>query len=126
MEEETPTVVLSGFASLVLTAKSLSLFLVGGLAEIGGGYLLWQWMRHGKPFWYAILGAVLLIVYGVLPNFQPSPAFGRVYAAYGGIFVILSLLWAWKFDGAKPDRPDIWGAVLCLIGVCIIMYYPRK
>lgn len=113
-------------AGVLSTLKSLALFFVGGLCEIGGGYLLWQWLRYGKPFWYALAGAVLLILYGVLPNFQPSALFGRVYAAYGGIFIVLSLLWAWRFDGKKPDTPDLWGAALCLLGVCVIMYWPRK
>ena len=70
--------------------------------------------------------AVLMVFYGVLPNFQPSTMFGRVYAAYGGVFIVLSLLWDWKFDKNIPDKADCWGATLCLIGVAIIMYWPRK
>ena len=107
-------------------AKSALLFLLAGLCEIGGGYLLWQWWRKGAPFSLGLLGAVLLVLYGILPAFQPSASFGRVYAAYGGVFVVMSLLWDWKFDGRRPDSADTWGAALCLIGVAVIMYWPRK
>lgn len=110
----------------MILAKSILLFLTACLFEIGGGYLMWQWLRYGKPLLWGIAGAVLLVLYGVLPNFQPSANFGRVYAAYGGLFIVASLLWDWKFDRRVPDRPDIWGGMLCLIGVAIIMYWPRK
>jgi len=107
-------------------AQSLGLFVLAGLFEIGGGWLMWQWVRNGKGFRYAVAGAVLLLLYGVLPNFQPASAFGRVYAAYGGVFVVMSLLWDWRFDGKRPDAPDLWGSALCLVGVAVIMYWPRK
>jgi small multidrug resistance family-3 protein len=114
-----------GVAALTV-AKSIGLFVLAGLFEIGGGWLMWQWIRNGKGFRYAVAGAVLLVLYGVLPNFQPAPAFGRVYAAYGGVFVVMSLLWDWRFDGKRPDSPDLWGSALCLVGVAVIMYWPRK
>ncbi len=76
----------------MVIAKSLLFFLAAGLCEIGGGYLVWLWLREGKSTWYALVGAVVLILYGVIPTFQPAN-FGRVYAAYGGVFVALSLLW---------------------------------
>lgn len=110
----------------MLLIKSLLLFFLAGLAEIGGGYLIWQWFRKGQPFYFAIIGAALLIVYGLLPSFQPTAAFGRVYAAYGAIFIVMSLLWDWRFDGRKPDGPETWGALICLIGVSVIMYWPRR
>lgn len=109
-------------ASTVL--RSAFLFLVAGLAEIGGGYLVWRAIRNGASLWVAVAGAVLLVAYGVIPTLQPS-AFGRTYAAYGGVFIVLSLLWGWVVDRVRPDTPDIVGALVCLVGVGVIMYWPR-
>ena len=103
---------------------SISLFVLAGLCEIGGGYLVWMWFREGRPAGYAVAGSILLILYGIIPPFQTAH-FGRVYAAYGGMFIILSLLWGWSADGSRPDRFDIVGAVICLIGMAVIMYMPR-
>lgn len=105
-------------------AKSVVYFVLAGLCEIGGGYLVWLWLREGKSFWCAVLGAFVLIVYGVIPTLQPA-GFGRVYAAYGGVFIVLSILWGWKIDGAIPDRFDVLGGAVSLAGVGIIMYWPR-
>jgi len=103
---------------------SIGLFVLAGLCEIGGGYLVWLWLRGGKPIGYALVGALALILYGIIPTFQQAH-FGRVYAAYGGMFIILSLLWGWGLDGTRPDRFDIVGAILCLAGTAVIMYGPR-
>lgn len=107
------------------TVKSIFYFVLAGFLEIGGGYLIWLWLKENKSFWFAILGALILIAYGVVPTFQPAN-FGRVYAAYGGIFVMLSVLWGWKVDRITPDKYDIIGTLISLIGVGIIMYWPRK
>ena len=104
---------------------SIGLFILAGLCEIGGGYLLWLNLREGKPWWYAAAGGIVLILYGVIPTFQPAH-FGRVYAAYGGMFIVLALLWGWSLDGTRPDRFDVFGAVLCLVGMAVIMYAPRS
>lgn len=104
--------------------KSLGYFVIAGLFEIGGGNLIWLWLREGKDLWYGILGAFVLILYGIVPTLQPAN-FGRVYAAYGGIFIILSLLWGWKIDNVLPDRFDVIGGAIALLGVLIIMYWPR-
>jgi small multidrug resistance family-3 protein len=104
--------------------SSLGLFVVAGLCEIGGGYLVWQWWREGKSALVGIVGAAVLILYGIIPTYQ-AQHFGRVYAAYGGVFILLSLLWGWAADGIAPDRFDIAGALVCLAGVAIIMYSPR-
>jgi small multidrug resistance family-3 protein len=104
--------------------KSIAYFILAGLCEIGGGYLVWIWLRENKSFWYAVAGAVVLVVYGVVPTFQPAD-FGRVYAAYGGVFIVLSILWGWKIDNVTPDRFDIIGGMVSLLGVVIIMYWPR-
>ena len=108
----------------MLVAKSLALFVVAGLCEIGGGYLVWLWLREGKSLWVALAGAIVLILYGIIPTMQAAN-FGRVYAAYGGVFVILSILWGWKVDNILPDRFDVLGGLICLIGVGVIMYWPR-
>ncbi len=102
--------------------RSLLLFLLAGLAEIGGGWLVWQWLREGKSFLLGILGAIVLVGYGITPTLQEEPAFGRVYAAYGGIFVVLSIVWAWQVDEWQPDRFDLLGAAVALVGVFIIMW----
>lgn len=106
--------------------KSIFYFIVAGIFEIGGGYLIWLWLREGRSFLYGIFGAVILILYGVIPTLQPSGVnFGRVYAAYGGIFIALSILWGWKVDNVIPDKFDLIGGAIALIGVIIIMYAPR-
>lgn len=103
---------------------SLGLFVLAGLCEIGGGYLVWLALREGRHWGYAIGGATILILYGVIPTFQPAH-FGRVYAAYGGAFIVLSLHWGSQIDGNKLDRFDLIGAGICLVGMMIIMYAPR-
>jgi small multidrug resistance family-3 protein len=105
-------------------AVSLAYFLAAGLCEIGGGYLVWLWLREGKSLWLAVLGGVVLVLYGIIPTLQPAH-FGRVYAAYGGVFIVLSLLWGWKIAGVSPDTPDIIGGLIALLGVLVIMYWPR-
>lgn len=107
-----------------VVASSVFLFFLAGLCEIGGGWFVWQWLREGKGFWWGLVGAVILILYGVIPTFQPGH-FGRVYAAYGGFFIVLSLIWGWILDGNIPDRFDMVGAVIALAGVSMIMYWPR-
>jgi small multidrug resistance family-3 protein len=108
----------------MMIIKSLIYFVLAGLCEIGGGYLVWLWLREGKPPRYGLAGAIVLVFYGIVPTLQPAH-FGRVYAAYGGIFIVMSLLWGWKVDGVVPDRFDIVGGIVALIGVGIIMYWPR-
>ncbi|MDH3445157.1 MAG: YnfA family protein [Deltaproteobacteria bacterium] len=103
---------------------SIALFVMAGLFEIAGGWLVWQWLRGGRGLTWGILGAMILILYGVIPTFQPAH-FGRVYAAYGGFFIVLSLVWGWMLDGNAPDVFDVAGAGIALLGVSIIMYWPR-
>jgi len=105
--------------------KSLMLFFIAGLLEIGGGYLVWQWLREDKPWWHGLAGAALLILYGVAATWQTAN-FGKVYATYGGVFIAMSILWAWKIDGFKPDKFDIIGGAIALTGVFIIIYMPRR
>jgi small multidrug resistance family-3 protein len=104
--------------------RSIALFIVAGLFEIGGGYLVWQWWRNGAAFVLGVIGGFVLFLYGIVPTYQPAH-FGRVYAAYGGWFVVLSIAWGWIVDRMAPDRFDILGGAVCLAGVAIIMYSPR-
>ena len=103
---------------------SLFYFVIAGLCEIGGGYLVWLWLREGKNLWVGLVGGLVLFLYGIVPTFQPA-SFGRVYAAYGGVFVVLSLLWGWQIDKVTPDKFDILGGLIALVGVGVIMYWPR-
>ena len=121
-EELTANHVMRGLS--VTLPLSIGLFLLAGLCEIGGGYLVWIWLRQGKPIGYALCSALVLILYAIIPTFQ-SAHFGRVYAAYGGMFIVLSLLWGWGFDGTRPDRFDAIGCLICLVGMMVIMYWPR-
>jgi small multidrug resistance family-3 protein len=102
---------------------SLLVFVLSGLCELGGGYLIWLWLREGKSLWLALVGALLLTTYGFVATLQPAN-FGRAYAAYGGIFIMLSILWGWQIDQITPDRPDWVGTTVILIGVLIMMYAP--
>jgi small multidrug resistance family-3 protein len=104
--------------------KSLFYFVIAGFCEIGGGYLMWLWRREGKSLGFAVIGAVVLVLYGIIPTLQPAH-FGRVYAAYGGIFIVLSILWGWQIDRIAPDRFDLLGGLIALVGVLVIMYWPR-
>ena len=105
--------------------KSALLFILAGLAEIGGGYLVWLWLREKKSILIGIAGAIVLVLYGVIPTFQVYPQFGRVYAAYGGIFIVLSLFWGWIIDKKRPDLFDWLGGLVALAGATIIIWMPR-
>jgi small multidrug resistance family-3 protein len=106
--------------------RATALFAVAGLAEIGGGWLMWQWLRESRPWPWGLVGAIVIVLYGVIPTLQADPHFGRVYAAYGGVFIVLSLLWGRLFDGFEADRWDVVGAAICLIGVGVIFFGPRS
>lgn len=108
----------------MLVTYSILLFLLAGLCEIGGGYLVWQWWRNDTHWAVGLTGAVILFLYALIPTYQPAH-FGRVYAAYGGWFVVLSIAWGWSVDDIAPDRFDLIGGLICLFGVTVIMYWPR-
>ena len=106
-------------------ARSLVLFALAAVAEIGGAWLIWQgWREHRGLLWIAA-GVMALGLYGFAASLQPDPNFGRILAAYGGVFVAGSLAWGVVVDKFRPDRWDITGAAICLIGVAVIMYAPR-
>lgn len=104
--------------------RSIVYFLGAGLLEIGGGYLVWLWLREQRPAWMGLLGGLALATYGMVATLQPA-SFSRVYAAYGGVFIVLSLAWGWGIDGHRPDRWDYLGGALCIFGMVLIMYGPR-
>ena len=108
-----------------MTGRSILLFAAAALAEIGGAYLVWIGIKEDKGFLVVAVGIVALGLYGVIASLQPDANFGRVLAAYGGVFIIGSLIWGVAFDGFKPDRYDLLGAAICLVGVGVIMYAPR-
>ena len=111
-------------SSTATTMSSLGLFLIAALAEIGGGYLVWLWMRRKKKIIFGIVGGIVLFTYGIIPTLQPAD-FGRVYAAYGGFFIISSILWGAIIDKKKPDKYEIIGAIVAVLGASIIFYSPR-
>ena len=92
----------------IIGISSIGLFLLAALAEIGGGYLVWLWIRQKKKLIFGIIGGIILFTYGIIPTLQPSN-FGRVYAAYGGFFIICSILWGMFIDKKKPDRYEVIG-----------------
>jgi small multidrug resistance family-3 protein len=104
--------------------KSVVLFIFAGLFEIGGAYLVWGWLREGKGLLFGLLGMAVLCLYGVVQTIQVAE-FGRVFAAYGGIFIVMALLWGYFIDKKMVDRFDIAGAAICLAGATIIMFWPR-
>ncbi|HJT83901.1 MAG TPA: YnfA family protein [Nitrososphaeraceae archaeon] len=104
---------------------TLLLFFLAGVCEIGGGYLVWLWLRDDMGWYLGLLGGFILFLYAIIPTFQPSH-FHRIYAAYGGIFIIMSVLWGWIIGGIAPDFYDFFGASVAILGVAIIYYMPRK
>ena len=107
-----------------IIVTTLAVFFLAALLEIGGGYLVWKWLREHKGKIFGLIGGLVLFLYGVIPTLQPAE-FGRVYATYGGIFVVSSVLWGYWVDKKKPDRFEIIGSIIVLIGVAIIFYFPR-
>jgi small multidrug resistance family-3 protein len=105
---------------------SIALFIVAGIFEVGGGYLVWIGLRDKKSPWVCIpIGAVVLVAYGLIPTFQPVDSFGRIYAVYGGFFVVLSYAWSVVFDGFQLDWGDYLGGAIALFGVCVAWFWPR-
>jgi small multidrug resistance family-3 protein len=105
--------------------RSILLFVLAAIAEIGGAWLIWQGVREHRGWIWIGVGAIALGAYGFVATLQPDAHFGRILAAYGGIFVAGSLVWGMALDGFRPDRWDVTGALICLLGVAVIMYAPR-
>ena len=120
----------SGFpgqlASVAMSVvRSVLLFALAAVAEIGGAWMIWQGVREHRGLAWVGAGIAALAAYGFVATFQDDPNFGRILAAYGGVFVAGSLAWGMAFDGFRPDRYDVLGALVCLAGVGVIMYAPR-
>lgn len=105
--------------------RSIALFVLAALLEIGGAWLVWQGVREHRGLAWVGAGVVALGLYGFVATLQPDAHFGRILAAYGGVFVAGSLAWGVVLDGYRPDRYDVIGALVCLAGVAVIMYAPR-
>lgn len=105
--------------------RSLLLFGLAAVAEIGGAWLVWQGLREHRGWLWVGAGFIALGLYGVVATLQPDAHFGRILAAYGGVFVVGSIAWGMAMDGYRPDRWDVAGAALCLAGMGMIMYAPR-
>jgi small multidrug resistance family-3 protein len=103
---------------------TLAVFFFAALLEIGGGYLVWKWLREHRGKIFGLVGGLILFAYGIVLTLQPAE-FGLVYSAYGGIFVASSILWGYWVDKKKPDRFEIIGSIIVLIGVAVIFYFPR-
>jgi small multidrug resistance family-3 protein len=116
--------ILSELNTTFVVLTSIALFFVAAAAELGGGYMVWKWLRERKGVLFGILGGIVLFIYGVIPTFQPAQ-FGRVYAAYGGIFIVSSILWGMLVDKKKPDRYEVIGSLIAVMGAVIIFYSPR-
>lgn len=101
------------------------IYVAAALAEIGGCFAFWAWLRLGKSISWTVPGAVSLLVFAYLLTLVPSDAAGRAFAAYGGVYIVASLAWLWTVEGVKPDRWDIGGGALCLIGAAVILFGPR-
>lgn len=108
-----------------MVLRSIALFVLAAVAEIGGAWLVWQGVREHRGLLWAGAGVIALGLYGFVATLQPDAHFGRILAAYGGVFVAGSLAWGMAFDGFRPDRADVLGALICLLGVGVIVYTPR-
>lgn len=109
----------------VVVLRSMGLFILAAIAEICGAWLIWQGVREHRGVAWIGAGIVALGLYGFVATLQPDAHFGRILAAYGGVFVAGSLVWAMVLDGYRPDGYDLTGALVCLAGVVVIMYAPR-
>jgi small multidrug resistance family-3 protein len=105
--------------------KTVGLFVVAAVFEVAGAYLVWQWQRSGKSALFALFGLAALFIYGLIQTLQTF-SFGRAFAAYAGIFLLVAMLWGWFVDGHMPDRWDVIGAAICLVGSAVIVGMPRS
>jgi small multidrug resistance family-3 protein len=101
------------------------IYIAAALAEIGGCFAFWAWLRLGKSVWWIAPGTASLLLFAYLLTLTPSDAAGRAFAAYGGVYIVASLAWLWAVEGVRPDRWDISGAALCLAGAMVILLGPR-
>jgi small multidrug resistance family-3 protein len=113
----------NGFSDNGRNAMMFLIFFLSGVCEIGGGWLIWQTVREGRPAFWAATGSVILVAYGFVASTNPLTEFGRVYAVYGGIFILLSYVWGHFMDGFIPDKGDYVGMTFVTIGVLLMMFW---
>lgn len=104
---------------------SIAAMIGAAIAEIGGCFAFWGWLRLGKPVWWLVPGVLSLVLFAYLLTLIESAAAGRAFAAYGGIYIVASLAWLWMIEGVRPDRWDLTGAAICVAGAAIILFGPR-
>ena len=104
---------------------TIGVYIGAALAEIGGCFAFWMWLRLGRAPWWGLLGMISLVIFGLLLTRSEVAFAGRAYAAYGGVYITASLLWLWAIEGMLPDRWDIVGAGICLAGAAVILWPPR-
>ena len=109
---------------MLLVGKTILLFALTATAEILGCYLPYLWLREGRSIWLLLPGALSLALFAWLLTLHPTGA-ARTYAAYGGVYVTVAILWHWLIEGQRPDRWDLVGASVCLFGMSIIAFAPR-
>lgn len=102
------------------------IYALAALAEIAGCFAFWAWLRLDRPVWWVIPGMVSLALFAWLLTFVDTPVAGRAYAAYGGVYIAASLIWLWTVEGARPDRWDVIGASICLVGAGLILFGPGR
>ena len=105
--------------------RSLAYYFAAAVAEIGGCFAFWAWLRLGRSALWALPGTLALLVFALLLTRIDTLFAGRAYAAYGGVYIAASLVWLWAVEGARPDRWDVVGALVCLGGAAIILFGPR-
>lgn len=105
--------------------RSIAFYIAAAVAEIAGCFAFWAWLRLGKPAWWLAPGLLSLALFAWLLTLVESEAAGRAYAAYGGVYIVASLLWLWTVERTWPDRWDVTGAAVCLVGAAIILFGPR-
>lgn len=105
-----------------MVPKTAAIFLVAVLGELGGVYAVWRWRRFGASIWLVPIGLAALLAYAVVQTYQPETSFGRLYAAYAGVFLLGAMLWSWALDGVRPDRFDTIGAIIVLAGISTILW----
>jgi small multidrug resistance family-3 protein len=106
-------------------AVALAWFTLAAVLEIAGCFAFWGWLRQGGKPWLAAVGVVLLMLFAIVLTRIDSGYAGRTFAAYGGVYIAASLVWMWVVEGARPDRWDTLGAMICLSGAALVLFGPR-
>lgn len=105
--------------------RSFFFYAAAAIAEIGGCFAFWAWLRLEKSIFWVLPGVASLVVFALLLTRIDAVFAGRAYAAYGGVYIAASLLWLWIVEGSRPDRWDVLGAIICLTGAAVILFGPR-